>query len=383
MSDYIPRKLAPKIIEASQYYQVLTVTGPRQVGKTTLCRHLFENYTYRNLEDLSLREVASTDPKAFLQGCGNHAIIDEIQHVPSLLSYIQLEVDNNPDARYVLTGSSNFALMEGITQSLAGRSALFTLLPFAIDELGDYADETATDPLLYRGFYPAIFTRKTPPELFYRNYYNTYIERDLRQLLKVKNLDNFQRFIRLCAGRTGSEFNASALANEVGVSSPTISEWTSILRESYILFYLPPYYVNINKRLTKSPKIYFYDTGLLCFLLGIEAADQLATHPLRGSIFENLAVIELMKKRFNADRPANLYFYRENSGKEVDILRENATGLDIFEIKSAKTYNKDFKKNLEYLKNLLGDKIQHAEIVYDGTDNLPGLINIRQISMQI
>lgn len=377
--DYIYRAITPAIERGAEYFPVIVVTGPRQSGKSTLCNHIFSDYTKYNLEDVGLRDNVSTDPKGFINNCGDKVIIDEVQHIPDILSYIQIAVDKQPERRFVLTGSSNFALLESITQSLAGRAALYTLLPMALDELGDYVS-LSTDELLFNGFYPSVVTGSRPADLFYPNYYSTYIERDVRQLKNISDLRLFQNFIKLAAGRCGTEFNASQLATEVGITSPTVKSWISILQASYIAFLLPPYFANLNKRLTKTPKIYFYDTGVLCYLLGIENASQLAVHPLRGAIFENLAIVELLKQRFDKAKLPNLCFYRENRGREADIVRMEGDMLDIFEVKSSQTFNKSFVKNLDYLKELLGDKIRNAAVIYDGDYIPPSVINIRELT---
>lgn len=377
--DYVHRKISGSILRAAEYYSVIVITGPRQVGKSTLCRHLFGDYSQYNLEDVALRQAVKTDPKAFLDSCGKDVVIDEVQHVPDLLSYIQLIVDSGNSRRFVLTGSSNFSLLENVTQSLAGRAALFTLFPFALEELPEYRQCT-TDKLLVNGLYPGVVAKGIPNDLFYRNYYATYIERDVRQLKSIENLDGFQHFIRLAAARCGNEFNASAMGVETGVSSPTIKSWLGILKASYIAFTLSPYYANISKRLTKTPKIYFYDTGLLCWLIGINTPEQLSYHPLRGAVFENLAVVELLKMRFNADESPDMYFYRENSGREVDVMMTNGTAYDIFEIKSAKTFSPDFLTNINYLTALLGDKIAHKTVIYDGDYIPPNILNVRDLN---
>lgn len=387
---YIPRTISPHILRAAEYFPVIVVTGPRQSGKSTLCRNLFPSYNHYNLEDVALREKILEDPKYFLNSCGEKVIIDEVQRAPDLLSYIQIIVDENESRKFILTGSSNFALMESITQSLAGRASLFTLLPFSFTEIGKKLEDS-TDLLMLQGFYPSVITGKRPYDLFYPSYYSTYIERDVRKLINVRNFTLFQTFIKLAAGRAGSEFNASQLSVEVGVSSPTIKSWMSILQASYIIFLLPPYHANLNKRLTKTPKIYFYDTGLLCYLLGIKTYDQIAVHPLRGSIFENLAVAEMMKAGYNEARQPGLYFYRENAGREVDIVR--ATGnviqdtdtnhfveqLDLYEIKSSSTYNKSYEKNLRYFRQLLPAQIRDTTILYDGDPIPPTILNIRSL----
>lgn len=376
---YIERKISPAVLRGARYFPVTVITGPRQSGKSTLCLHLFPTFTKYNLEDVGLRDIVNADPKGFINGCGNHVVIDEIQHLPTLFSYIQMAVDDNPDRRFILTGSSNFSLLEKITQSLAGRSVLFTLLPMSFDELGEEYVSCPTDKLLYNGFYPSVVTDARPADLYYPAYYSTYVERDVRQIKNITDISMFQKFIRLMAGRVGCELNASQLANETGVSSPTIVSWMSVLEASYIAFTLQPYYANINKRLTKTPKIYFYDTGLLCYLLGMENASQLVNHPLRGGVFENLAVIEFVKNRLNEGKHRNLYFYRENSGREVDLVRIEGDRLDLFEIKSSQTFNKSFIKNLEYVKTLLGEKVRSIKVIYDGDTVPPIAFNIREI----
>lgn len=377
--EYIYRKITPAVERGAKYYPVVVITGPRQSGKSTLCRHIFNDYSKYNLEDIALRESIRLDPKAFLKDCGEKVIIDEVQHLPELLSYIQIIVDDFTERRFVLTGSSNFALMESITQSLPGRAVMFTLLPMSLNELGDYS-RSSTNDLLINGFYPSVVTGLRPYDLFYPNYYTTYIERDVRKIKNLSDIGSFQKFIRLVAGRVGCEMNALLLANEVGVSSPTIKSWMSLLEASYIAFLLPPYFANLNKRLTKTPKVYFYDTGLLCFLLGIEEPGQLISHPLRGAIFENLAVLELLKERMNRGKLSNLYFYRENSGREADIIRMEGDRLEAFEVKSSQTFNKSFVRNLNYLKDLLGDILKASYVVYDGDYIPPNIINIRNIS---
>lgn len=381
--NYIYRSISKCILDAIQYYSVITITGPRQVGKTTLCKNLFPDYTYINLEHPAQRTIIEQDIEAFFANSNTHLIIDEVHHLPQMLSYIQVLVDENPDRKFILTGSSNFALLHQITQSLAGRTALFTLLPFAQSELSGIKD-LSTDQLLYQGFYPAIYTKNTPANMLYRDYYNTYVERDIHQLLKVKNLQAFQTFIRLCAGRVGSECNFSSLSNDVGVSVPTITEWVSILQASYIVWKLPPYFANINKRLVKTPKLYFYDTGLLCYLLGIENVQQLKTHPLRGSIFENMVLNEVLKSRFNQGKDNNLCFYRENKGSEVDLVSPQSNKLSIMEIKSAKTFTKDFMRGIKHLEDILGEDIVRSCVVYDGDLESPtlmrGIYNFRNIS---
>lgn len=376
--EYIKRKISDSVLEAAKYYRVIVVTGPRQTGKTTLCRHLFSDYKYYNLEDVALRNAIADDPKGFLSGCGDRVIIDEVQNIPELFSYIQVVVDADENRRFALTGSNNFSLMESITQSLAGRAALFTLLPFALNELSGEYQSVQTDEILFRGLYPGTTIRRMPPEMFFRNYYSTYMERDVRQIKQITDLPKFQHLMRLVAGRVGSECNASALANETGISSPTVKSWLGVMQTSYLLTVLPPYYQNISKRLIKTPKVYFIDTGLLCYLLGITSAEQLKTHPLRGAVFENLIVVEMLKDRFNRGKDSNLFFYRESSGREVDVVQTEADKFRIWEVKSAKTFNTDFRKNLDYFKSIFGEKVISAKVIYDGDNIPPDVINFRQ-----
>lgn len=375
---YIDRRISDSILTTVKYYPAIIITGPRQSGKTTLAKHLFPDYTFVNIEDTGTRNRALDDINGFLDGLGSYAIIDEIQNLPELLSSIQARVDSNKSLRYILTGSNNFSMIHNSMQSLAGRAALFTVLPFSFRELSKSDLDVSTSELMWRGFYPGTISDLIPPDIFYRNYYGTYIERDVRALGQVQYLDKFQLFMRLCAARVGSEINLASLSVEVGVSAPTISAWISLLKASYIAYSLPPYYANISKRLTKTPKLYFYDSGLLCYLLGIEHASQLDTHPLRGAIFENIAVSELIKNRYNTAKDPNLYFYRENSGREVDIIEETPDGLNIYEVKAGATFQTDFTKNLKYLRKLLPN-IQNSTVIYNGETQGKGLLNIRDI----
>ena len=379
MDDYIYRDLSDPILYAHKFYPVILVTGARQVGKSTLCRHLFPDYNYVNLEDNETLLKAEAEPKLFLNSLGNTAIIDEIQRCEKLFSQIQMEVDANPQLHYILTGSSDFTLMKNVSQSLAGRIAVFTLPPLTFKELIPSLKNISTEALYFRGFYPAPVTGKRPPELFYRNYYSTYIEKDIRRQIKIENLSKFDVFMRLMSGRIGSEFNASSLASEIGVSSKTITEWNSILEASYIIFPLRPYFANISKRLSKMPKIYFYDTGLPTYLLGIETPTQLITHPLRGALFENMVVAELMNRRLNQGKDPNLNFYRERNGKEIDILQSTPEGLKAYEVKSSVSFHSEFLKNLDYLKTVLPVAPVSSTVIYDGESFPPLAENIRNI----
>ncbi|MBD5181311.1 MAG: ATP-binding protein [Bacteroidales bacterium] len=378
MSKYINRLVATSILEAHQFFPVIVVTGPRQSGKSTLCRHLFPDYIYVNLEDISLRTEAMRNPVGFLDSLGEKVIIDEVQNVPEILSMIQVRVDEYKNRKYILTGSSNFSLLRTKSQSLAGRAAIFTLLPFSLIETKDIVADEGTNRIIVNGLYPRVIADHAPTELYYRSYYNTYVERDLRDLLKIKNLMAFDTFIRLLASRIGSEFNASAIAREAGVSSVTVKEWMSILMTSYIAFPLMPYYRNISKQLTKMPKIYFYDTGLACFLLGITNDEILKNHQMRGALFENLAICELLKRSYNEGREPRLFFYRENSGLEVDVVSEENGGLHLYEIKAGATLRSNYLDNMKKVREILPNVTGHT-VIYDSVGHPPISLNIRDI----
>lgn len=371
-STLLPRALSGELRRLSSLFSALVVTGPRQAGKTTLCKMTFPGYAYFNLERPDVRLMISESPAAFLEGHRTGVIIDEVQRLPELLSYAQALIDEKPDSRLVFTGSSNFALLSEVTQSLAGRAAMLTLLPLGFGEFATLANGLSTDDLLLKGGYPAVWSRDVPPNDLYRQYYNTYIERDVRQLLNVKDLSKFQLFIRLCAARIGTEFNASALSNEVGVAVTTIQHWLSVLEASYVILRLPPFHRNVGKRLVKTTKIYFSDTGLLCFLLGIATVEQLAVHPLRGSIFENFVVLEFFKSAYHSGKLPQLYFYKDKSQREVDLVVDHGSHLAAYEIKSARSYHEGFFATLDYLKKLLPDEVQTRCVIYDGEYELNG-----------
>ena len=376
---YINRLITNKILEVQQYYPVTVITGPRQSGKSELCKHIFKDYRYVNLENLTSRAFAASDPESFINSLGDKVVLDEVQRVPDILSVIQVKVDEDKKRRYILTGSNNFKLTQNISQSLAGRAALFTLLPFSFPELNlENLYNTPSNELLFNGQYPGVIADKIPPLTFYTNYVSTYIEKDIHDLLRVKNILKFETFLKMVATRCGSEFNASSVSKEVGVSATTCSEWLSILSASYIIYPVKPYYSNINKRLTKMPKIYFYDTGLLSYLLGIENPNQITLSPFKGMIFENLAMGELIKKRLNEGLKPEITFYREYSGKEVDALLPAADGLHLYEIKASSTFNREFLKNIEYVKTIISD-VTNSSVIYDGENLPPSLINIRTL----
>ena len=373
----IDRDLLSTINNVFRYFSVLTLTGPRQSGKTTLCRKLFGELPYYNLEDAATLAAIQQDPKAFLTKHNEGMILDEAQRFPDIFSYLQVMVDEQRMAgdtsrRYIITGSANFALMQQVSQSMAGRTALLTLLPLSTQEINQVDASCSTDLRIIRGGYPAVWsTDDGGRNILLSNYYTTYVERDLRTMINIKDLSQFHTFIRLCAGRIGTECNASSLAVEVGVSVPTIQSWLSILEASYIIYRLQPYYANIGKRLTKSPKIYFYDTGLAAWLLGIRSEEQLALHPLRGNLFENMVINDFYKYFYNKGERVELYFYRDKSQREVDLLLSNPDGtLRAFEIKSGKTFRTDYFDGLDYLHEIIGDKLQSTTVLYDGDQEL-------------
>ena len=363
----IDRELKDEALRLAADFQVLILTGPRQSGKTTLCKMAFPTYRYVNLENPDTRELLVLDPISFLKENKEGMIVDEAQLYPDLFSYIQVLVDEDKSLHFVLSGSNNFTLMERITQSLAGRAALLMLLPLSVSEVGT---SHATDELLYGGFYPGVWGDGKKPYDVYSNYYRTYIERDLRQLINIKDLDLFRQYVRLMASRVATEMNASHVSNEIGIDVKTVQNWLSILNTSYITFTLPPYYRNIGKRIVKAHKLYFYDVGLVCYLLGLENVAQVATHPLRGALFENMVVAEFYKRYFNRGRTPHLYFYRDSTQKEVDLIEEQTFDqLHIYEIKSAKRYNSQFAAGLDYFKKLYGEKVTNATVLYDGDES--------------
>lgn len=363
----IKREISEKVLQWSKQYPIVIITGPRQSGKTTLCRMLFKEKRYVSLEDIDERGIAERDPRGFLNRFPDGAIIDEVQRAPDLLSYIQTIVDqHNKDGFYILTGSAQFELMESISQSLAGRSALARLLPFSVSEA--YAAENNLpdlDQFLYTGFYPRIFDKKLDPTEAMSFYVNTYIERDVRKLINIQDLSKFETFIKMCAGRTGQILNLSSLGNDCGIDQTTVKRWLSVLEASLLIKLLRPYYKNLNKRLIKSPKLYFLDTGLIAYLLGIHNASQMQSHPLRGALFESFVVSELLKNRFNKGKADNLYYFRDNVGNEVDLILDQGTQVIQIEIKSGQTVNRDFFKGIDYFSKLNRD-ICRSIIVYGG-----------------
>lgn len=366
----INRTVEPVLETLSGQYPVVTITGPRQSGKTTLCRKVFPHKPYANLEAPDVRQFALDDPRGFLAQYPQGAVLDEIQRTPDLVSYLQPLVDEDQRAGlFILTGSQQFEVSHAINQSLAGRTALVKLLPFSIAEIQSSFPLPSIDRLLYHGFYPRLWDKKLNPTQALGDYYQTYIERDLRQLVAIKDLNLFQRFIQLCAGRIGQLLNVSSLANDAGISHTTSANWLSLLEASYIVFQLQPYYRNISKRLVKSPKLYFYDVGLATFLLGIENEKQLSRDPLRGNLFENMVIAEALKYRFNQGKRSNLFFFRDSKGHEVDLLRVEGSDFFPIEIKAGMTITRDYFKGLTYFAKVFPDCIPRGSgLVYGGED---------------
>lgn len=370
----IQRQALNVLLQRATLYPVVTVLGPRQSGKTTLCRMAFPDKPYVNLEQPDVREFAQQDPKAFLAQFPDGAVLDEIQNVPSLLSWIQVLTDADPrKGRFVLTGSHQLQVSAQVTQSLAGRTAVLELLPLSLSELAKASDLPTVEPadanvLMLQGGYPRIHAQGMPPEVMLSDYFATYVERDVRQLINLRHLREFGQCVRLLAGRTGQLLNQTSLGNEVGVSSNTITQWLSILEASFLMFSLAPWSVNIGKRLVKSPKIYFYDVGLACWLLGIKTVEQLQHHPLRGALFENLVVLEVLKSLRNQGLRDPLYFFRDSNGLEIDLLLDHADGLQLVEIKASQTVSAALFKNLRTVSTLLGDRVKTQHLIYGGAE---------------
>lgn len=385
--NYIERDITCVVKEAAKYFPVVCITGPRQSGKTTLIRHIFPEYVRYSLEDLQVRNYAKTDPVAFLNQTEQGMVLDEVHRVPELLSYIQGIVDEHPDRRFILSGSSNFLLIRSVSQSLAGRVGLFDLLPMSMQETSVQTGGKSLDELLLDGLYPAICSGKNLSRLYYPAYVRTYLDRDVRELVNVKDLMQFNTFLQLCAGRIGSLFNASELAGEIGVSSHTVMSWLSVLEASYVVALLRPYSANTTKRLVKAPKLYFCDTGLACHLLGIETVEQLTRDKMRGHLFENLIVMEALKGQFNRGRQNSLYFYRDSNKNEIDLLVGEGGMMSGFEIKSSMTYHTDFSKQLKQMGTLVTSPIGRRAVVYAGEmENTLAevqLLNYRHFSLDI
>ena len=381
----IKRDLEDIVREVASQYRVVTITGPRQSGKTTLCRMAFPDMAYASLENPDVLDLATEDPVSFLQQYRSVGVIlDEIQNAPELLSYIQGIVDEDDlPGQFVLTGSHQFSLMEGISQSLAGRTALIRLLPFSISEARQIRTLENADEYIFNGFYPGVWDRSLNPVHYYRDYFETYVQRDVRQMIQIKDLRVFRNFVRLCAGRVGQIFNASEIANNLGVSSHTVKAWVSVLEASYIVYLMEPFSSHIGKRLIKSPKLYFYDVGLASYLLGFSDYEQIFVDRLRGPLFENLVVMELLKIRYNANQDNNLYFYRDRQQHEMDVMLKQGRQYDCVEIKSSATFRKDFLKGIKVVNQLLPGVVKDSFLVYSGemtsAVNNVRLVNYREI----
>ena len=366
----IAREIAAKALLLAEKFPIVVITGPRQSGKSTLVKHLFAQKTYVSLEDPDIRLFSETDPRGFLDNYPQGAILDEVQRSPKLFSYLQGIVDaQNQEGMFILSGSQNFLLLENITQSLAGRAAILKLLPFSTKELATtpFKDLTINE-LIFNGFYPRLYDKKIEPTDYYPNYIQTYLERDVKTLKNINDLNVFTRFLKLCAARIGTVLNYSSLANDCGVAVNTIKSWVSILEASYVLYLLSPFYQNLGKRLIKSPKMYFYDTGLACSLLNIQSAQQVENHYLKGGLFENLVISEILKHYYNEGRNAPCSFWQDQTGREIDLIIENTEGgVTAIEIKSGMTISSDYFKNLKYWKKLNPDlENAHSYVIYAG-----------------
>lgn len=388
MISYINRKIESIVTEASQYFPVISVTGPRQSGKSTLLRHLFPDAVAYSLKDLNVREFAQNDPIAFLNNDkGKMMFIDEIQKVPALLDYMQGIVDENPDRRFCITGSSNLELLRGLSELLPGRAGVFELMPMTYDETREQQSDKSLDELLFDGLFPAVCARKNTARLFYPSYVKTYLEKDVRDLLKIQDQLQFMRFMKLCAARVGSLFNASEVANEIGVDSKTVTRWLSVLQASYLITLLPPYFENVTKRVVKTPKLYFNDPGLACYLLDIESPKQLSRDKMRGCIFENFIVLEILKHRFNQGLENGVFFYRDSNQNEVDILLKQEGEITAIEVKSSSTYTAEFEKSLKKIQDYVKMPVAKKIIVYAGDfENTAGdikVVNYKNLSSVI
>ena len=370
----IKRSIQDKLNIYLSKFPIVTLTGVRQCGKSTLIKNAFPDYNYVSLESPDARDFAINDPRGFLCSYKAPCIFDEVQRTPELFSYLQAIVDQeNTAGRYILSGSHNFLLMQNVSQSLAGRTAVLTLAPLSIAEL---ANEDAlpdnTDALMLKGFYPALYSRNLSPDEYYPSYVQTYIERDVRLLRNIPNANDFIRFIKLLAIRSGSPINYTELSASCGISIPTVRAWISVLIQSYVVFELHPYYKNYSKRLIKAPKLYFYDTGLLCHFLGIESESQLNNHPMKGAVFETMVVSEYMKSRFFAAREPHGYYWRDTNQNEVDLLTEDSEGLKAYEIKSGTTMNRKYLQTLSKFASLSGISEKDISCVYSGNQSYYG-----------
>ncbi|MDD3011872.1 MAG: ATP-binding protein [Bacteroidales bacterium] len=359
----IPRKAEKELKSLSKQYKAIAVTGPRQSGKTTLVRKVFSDKQYVNLENPDIRRFAVDDPRGFLSTYSDGAILDEVQRTPELFSYLQQILDEkDQNGQFILTGSNNFLLQENISQSLAGRVGYLFLLPLSIEEISPETGQT--NQLMLKGGYPELYQKEIEIDKYYANYIRTYIERDVRLLKNINDLYVFERFLRLCAGRTGQLLNMSSLASDTGIDVKTVASWIGVLEASFIVFRLQPYHKNYNKRIVKMPKLYFYDTGLAAALMGIDSVTQLDIHPFRGVLFENLVILEFLKRIYNNGKPNNLFFWRDNTGNEIDLLIKSGERRIPVEIKSGQTITEDFFKGIKYWNKLT--QTEGGYLVYGG-----------------
>jgi hypothetical protein len=369
---FIPRQIADRVLDLLKKFPIISLTGPRQSGKTTLLRNILPDYTYVSLENPDLQDFAQKDPKRFLTTYDRYVILDEVQRVPHLFNYLQGKVDDdNITGQYILSGSQDFLLMERITQSLAGRVALFKLFPFTFNELRTAQLLPSTpEQAIFNGFYPRLFQMDIAPDDFYPNYLETYVERDVRQLTVVQDLMQFRLFMRLCAGRIGQPVNYQSLASDAGISPSTAKAWLNILHTSHIVFLLPPYYRNFAKRIRKASKLYFYDTGLVCNLMNITDPADITVHFARGHLFENLIIAEITKQQFHSGGKSLLYYWQDSNHNEIDLLVEKHDGLVIAEIKSSLTINASFFDHLERFRTMVGGQFHLTSfVIYGGTEN--------------
>ena len=378
----IQRTIQTQLKKLASMYPVVTITGPRQSGKTTLAKMTFPNYRYVSLENFDVRQMADIDPRGFLKNYAAPVIFDEIQRVPALLSYIQTMVDENKSSgQYILTGSHQPQLGQGVSQSLAGRTGILQLLPLSIAELASAGIVLTRDEYMVQGFMPRLYDTPLDAKNLYRDYFSTYVEKDVRMMLNIKNLGAFENFVKLLAGRVGQLVNLSSLANDAGISIPTLKEWLSVLEASFIVFQLPCYFENFGKRLVKSKKLYFTEIGLASWMLGIETPEQASRDPLFGGLFENLVIVEALKSRFNAGERPDLYFLRDSQGLEADLLfQKSHNELIPIEIKGGMTWNKDFCRNLLKLRKL-SDKFTSGYVIYAG-DLTPEIEGIKFLNFK-
>lgn len=362
---YIKRTIEKEVKTLAKEFPIIAILGPRQSGKTTLAKHIFKKYKYISLEDPDIRKIASSDPRGFLEQYSQNVIIDEVQRIPELFSYIQTASDkSNKPGSFVLTGSQNYLLSEKISQSLAGRVGITTLLPLSIEEIIPKDEKISLETAEIKGFYPRIFEQNIRPSSFYSSYVATYLEKDIRMIKNITNYDSFHKFLKIMAGRSGQILNTLAISNECDVSHNTVNDWVNLLESSYVIFRIHPYYKNFNKRIVKKPKIYFYDVGLLSYLLGIKNKEHLNSHYLKGAIFETLIMSEFMKSNFNRALNLRFYFWRDQSDREVDLIIEDGANVKSVEIKSSKTIRDDFFRNLKYWDQLT--KNSNSFVVYTG-----------------